>query len=171
LISKRQNDFPIVFNLTVDPKAIIKEFRYAKLRVFNSKKVPMMLTMVNAQPGGNDLICMFKNGDDLRQDILTLQIISVMDKIWLREKLDLKMTPYKVIGTDCMQGYLEFVDDCETLAKMQYENPEDGTKSIWETYNDYKVQIWMEYKAMERMVKKVTAELADEQFHDQEEYK
>ena len=66
---------------------------------------------------------MFKNGDDLRQDILTLQIISVFDKIWLREKLDLKMTPYKVIGTDCMQGYLEFVDDCETLAKMQYENP------------------------------------------------
>ena len=49
---------------------------------------------------------------------------------------------------------------------MQYENPEDGTKSIWGTYNDYKVQIWMEYKAMERMVKKVTAELADEQFHD-----
>lgn len=81
-----------------------------------------------------------------------------MDKIWLREKLDLKMTPYKVIGTDCMQGYLEFVDDCETLATMQFENPIDGTKTMWDTYNDYKVQIWMEYKAMQRMEKKVKAE-------------
>ena len=30
------------------------------------------------------------------------------------------MTPYKVIGTHCMQGYLEFVPDCMTLAQMQY---------------------------------------------------
>ena len=41
-----------------------------------------------------------------------------MDKIWLRNNLDLKMTAYRVIGTDCMQGYLEFNENCETLATM-----------------------------------------------------
>jgi phosphatidylinositol kinase/protein kinase (PI-3 family) len=51
---------------------------------------------------------MFKNGDDLRQDILTLQLIQIMDKIWLDNNMDLKITPYKTVGTNCMQGFLEF---------------------------------------------------------------
>ena len=42
----------------------------------------------------------FKNGDDLRQDILTLQILGIMDRIWLENQLDLAMSVYKVIGTD-----------------------------------------------------------------------
>ena len=44
-----------------------------------------------------------------------------MDKIWLSNNLDLKMTPYKVTGTHCMQGFLEFVGNCKTLAYMQYK--------------------------------------------------
>lgn len=44
-----------------------------------------------------------------------------MDKIWLSYDLDLKMTPYKAIGTDCMQGYLEFIEDNVTLAGMQHK--------------------------------------------------
>ena len=32
-----------------------------------------------------------------------------MDKIWLEHNLDLQMSPYKVVGTHCEQGYLEFV--------------------------------------------------------------
>lgn len=43
-----------------------------------------------------------------------------MDKIWLAHNMDLKMTPYKVIGTDCMQGFLEFVQNSTTLASIQY---------------------------------------------------
>lgn len=51
---------------------------------------------------------------------MTLQIISIMDKIWLDNKIDLRMTPYRVLGTHCEQGFLEFNHNCETLAKMQY---------------------------------------------------
>lgn len=41
-----------------------------------------------------------------------------MDKIWLENSLDLKMTPYRVMGTHCMQGFLEFNRDCTTLAAI-----------------------------------------------------
>ena len=102
LLQQKQNEFPFLFNLAINPKAIIKDFEYDKIKVFNSKKVPLRLDMINAQPGGVFQQVMFKNGDDLRQDILTLQLIQVMDKIWLDNNLDLKLTPYKVIGTDCM---------------------------------------------------------------------
>ena len=41
-----------------------------------------------------------------------------MDRIWLDNELDLAMTPYKVTGTDCEQGFVEFNENSATLAKM-----------------------------------------------------
>lgn len=38
----------------------------------------------------------------------------------MANSLNLRMTPYKVTGTDCMQGFLEFNENTETLATMQY---------------------------------------------------
>jgi phosphatidylinositol kinase/protein kinase (PI-3 family) len=72
LLRLKQTSLPFLFNLTIDPKSIVKDFVYEEIRVFNSKKVPLMLTCLNAQPGGGATQCLFKNGDDLRQDILTL---------------------------------------------------------------------------------------------------
>ena len=70
--------------------------------------------------GGEKYEVMFKQNDDMRQDILTLQMILIMDRIWLNKDLDLAMTPYKVIGTGCEQGLMEFVAPTVTLADIQH---------------------------------------------------
>ena len=57
---------------------------------------------------------MFKCGDDLRQDILTLQLISIMDALWLNTNLDLNMRTYQVIGTGYQVGMLELVLNSKT---------------------------------------------------------
>ncbi|XP_038831812.1 phosphatidylinositol 3-kinase catalytic subunit type 3 [Salvelinus namaycush] len=51
----------------------------------------------------------FKHGDDLRQDQLILQIISLLDKLLRKENLDLKLTPYKVLATSTKHGFMQFV--------------------------------------------------------------
>ena len=51
----------------------------------------------------------FKKGDDLRQDQLCVQMISLMDKILKRENLDLKLTSYRVLATGSDTGLIEFV--------------------------------------------------------------
>jgi hypothetical protein len=40
------------------------------------------------------------------------------------------MLPYKVMGTGCEQGYLEFVGNSTTIAAIQYE------KGLFKTFSD-----------------------------------
>ncbi|KAK5078399.1 Phosphatidylinositol (PI) 3-kinase [Lithohypha guttulata] len=51
----------------------------------------------------------FKTGDDLRQDQLVVQIISLMDRLLLRENLDLKLTPYRILATSPQAGAIQFI--------------------------------------------------------------
>lgn len=46
----------------------------------------------------------FKVGDDLQQDMLTLQMIRLMDKLWLQQGLDLKMVAFNCIPTSKKKG-------------------------------------------------------------------
>ena len=84
----------------------------------NSKKKPLWLVFKNADPEGENLRVMFKSGDDLRQDQMTLQIIRYMDKIWRKEGLDLRMTPYQCVSTGDELGMLEVVVNSDTTANI-----------------------------------------------------
>jgi len=53
---------------------------------------------------GQEYVAIFKHGDDLRQDQLILQMISLMDRLLRRENLDLKLTPYRVLATSSRHG-------------------------------------------------------------------
>ena len=61
----------------------------------------------------------FKVGDDLRQDQLTIQMIRVMDKLWLKENLDLKMVTFACVPTGDRQGMLEMITEAKTLREIQ----------------------------------------------------
>ena len=54
--------------------------------------------------------CFTQVGDDLRQDMLVIQMIRLMDRLWLKEELDLKVVTYNVIPTgDKIGGYIFIV--------------------------------------------------------------
>lgn len=60
----------------------------------------------------------FKHGDDLRQDQLILQTITLMDKLLRRENLDLKLTPYRVLATSTRHGFVQYIDSL-SLAEVR----------------------------------------------------
>lgn len=51
---------------------------------------PFWIVFQNSDALGDDIYIIFKNGDDLRQDMLTLQMLRIMDRLWKREGLDLR---------------------------------------------------------------------------------
>ena len=51
----------------------------------------------------------FKNGDDLRQDQLVIQLFMLMDRLLRNENLDLRITPYHVLATSAQDGMVQYV--------------------------------------------------------------
>lgn len=64
-------------------------------------------------------MCIFKSGDDLRQDMLTIQMIKIMDKLWQQENLFMHMTTYGCISTGEGTGMIEVVRESETVSNIQ----------------------------------------------------
>ena len=115
---------------------INSNFKLGKLlieecKIMESAKRPLWLVWSNsdvspdADQDNNDekedpkLEIIFKNGDDLRQDMLTLQVIRIMDMIWRKAKLDLKMSPYTCLATGKQVGMIEVVKNANTVMNIQ----------------------------------------------------
>ena len=102
-------------------KLRIKGINVEKCRYMKSKKKPLWLVLKNADDLGEDLIVLFKAGDDLRMDIVTLQLFKIMQTLWFQNKLSLKMSIYNVISTGDMEGMLEVVTNSITVAQIHKE--------------------------------------------------
>lgn len=80
----------------------------------------------NSNGGAPVYKIMFKNGDDLRQDQLVMQMFILMDRLLKRVNLDLKLTPYRILATSTSDGLMEFVLDSCSVAHIvaEYETPQ-----------------------------------------------
>lgn len=114
------------WKLPLNPQVEVGNLIVEKCRFMSSKKVPLWLVFENADRSAPPVYVMFKSGDDLRQDMLTLQLLRIMDDVWLQQGLDLGLTPYRVIATGVNElqeglGMIEVVLNADTTAGIQHE--------------------------------------------------
>ena len=111
--------FPPSFQIVLNPYWRATTMLIDKCKYMDSKKMPLWCVFENADPLGKSIYTIFKTGDDLRQDMLTLQMIQIMVKLWQKEGLDLRMSPYACISTGHEVGMLEVVLNSETVSNIQ----------------------------------------------------
>jgi phosphatidylinositol 3-kinase len=110
-------DIPI----PIDPQLSLVRIDDKKSFCIKSAKYPFVLHCqvfdnVNQTTSWRNI--MFKSGDDLRQDQLVIQFISLIDQLLKRYGLDMKLSPYKVLATSVDDGFIEFVNDSQTLSSI-----------------------------------------------------
>mmetsp|Transcript_5448 Transcript_5448/g.13266 ORF Transcript_5448/g.13266 Transcript_5448/m.13266 type:complete len:1254 (-) Transcript_5448:126-3887(-) len=90
-----------------------------KTTMFKSAMAPLLVTF--RMKGGGVKRWIFKSGDDLRQDQLVMCLIELMDELFKSLKVDLCLTPYRILTTGVGQGLVEFVENSSTLSKIRQE--------------------------------------------------
>ncbi|XP_073658179.1 phosphatidylinositol 4-phosphate 3-kinase C2 domain-containing subunit beta isoform X9 [Tursiops truncatus] len=113
--------------LPLSPSLLVKGIVPRDCSYFNSNAVPLKLSFQNVDPLGENIRVIFKCGDDLRQDMLTLQMIRIMSKIWVQEGLDMRMVLFRCFSTGRGRGMVEMIPNSETLRKIQVEHGVTGS--------------------------------------------
>ncbi|KAM3726746.1 Phosphatidylinositol 3-kinase piki-1 [Dirofilaria immitis] len=83
---------------------------------FNSLTKPIKVTFKGLK---SSFAILYKVGDDMRQDALVLQLVKMMNDIWLSQELDLRMVIFRCIPFGNKSGMVELVSDCRTLCEIQ----------------------------------------------------
>ncbi|XP_077560079.1 phosphatidylinositol 4-phosphate 3-kinase C2 domain-containing subunit alpha-like [Haemaphysalis longicornis] len=105
---------------------------------FTSNTLPLKILYRSTEPGAKPIEVIYKVGDDLRQDMLTLQMIRIMDKFWLKEGLDLKIITFNCVATGNRKGMVEMVTEAETLRRIQTEHGLTGS------FKDRPIAEWLQ---------------------------
>ncbi|KND89763.1 Phosphatidylinositol 3-kinase VPS34 [Tolypocladium ophioglossoides CBS 100239] len=121
--------------MPLDPSIKITGVAPDQVTVFKSSLNPIKCTFKTTT--GSSYSIIFKLGDDLRQDQLVIQIITLMDQLLQKENLDLKLSPYKILATSTTAGASQFVQSQSlssivgkfkanpALAYLRHHNPDD----------------------------------------------
>lgn len=140
----------------LNPSFRCKSVRADKCKVMDSKMRPLWIVYHNSDINGDDINIIFKNGDDLRQDMLTLQMLRIMDRIWKSHGHDFRMNPYSCISTDRRLGIIEVVLNAETIANIQKER---GMFSATSPFKKGSLLTWLkEHNTTDEMLAKAVQE-------------
>ncbi|KAG5483263.1 hypothetical protein LSCM1_04804 [Leishmania martiniquensis] len=116
--SLAQVRFPQRFTLALNPSMECCAVEINQCKVMCSKKLPLWLAFRNHLNQDDLFFVIFKSGDDLRQDLFTLQLLELMDGLWKATGLDLHLTPYGCISTGEGVGMIEVVMNSDTIANI-----------------------------------------------------
>ena len=100
--------------LPLDPSMSVTGMFPDDSNVFKSSLFPLLINFRTTTGAKYPVI--FKTGDDLRQDQLVIQIISLMDRLLRKENLDLKLTPYRILATSATAGAVQFIPSMSLAA-------------------------------------------------------
>uniref|UniRef100_UPI00398E76AF phosphatidylinositol 4,5-bisphosphate 3-kinase catalytic subunit gamma isoform isoform X2 n=1 Tax=Pristiophorus japonicus TaxID=55135 RepID=UPI00398E76AF len=118
----RKAQLPQDFLVPYDPRIKAGSILVERCKIMASKKKPLWLEFTCANADGTQsrtVGIIFKHGDDLRQDMLIIQTLVIMDSIWQENSLDLNLVPYGCISTGYNIGMIEVVRDATTIATVQ----------------------------------------------------
>ena len=132
-LTEFNKSLPNTISMPLNPRWRCTHCIVNKCRYMSSAQVPLWLEFANADTNADNIKILFKAGDDLRQDILTLQVLRIMDKLWLDRGLNLRLLPYNVVSTGNSLGMVEIVLNSDTTNNIHCDfggGPQKGATNV-----------------------------------------
>ncbi|KAG5044697.1 hypothetical protein AAZV13_06G012100 [Glycine max] len=110
--------------LPTAPNKLVRGIRVdSGIPLQSAAKVPIMITfnVIDRDGDENDVkpqACIFKVGDDCRQDVLALQVIALLRDLFEAIGLNLYLFPYGVLPTGPERGIIEVVPNTRSRSQM-----------------------------------------------------
>ena len=143
---------PLPLPLDPDVKVVGVALGSEDVTVFKSSLCPIKLTFKTE--AGMKYPIIIKQGDDLRQDQLCIQIITLMDQLLKKENLDLQLSPYKILATSTEAGLSQFVDSKSLQGIVsKYKTREPALSYLRQNNPDPQSETGVRRECMETFVK------------------
>ncbi|XWS39824.1 hypothetical protein CRYUN_Cryun18bG0087700 [Craigia yunnanensis] len=123
--------------LPTAPNKLVRGIRVdSGIPLQSAAKVPIMIAfnVVDRDGDQNDIkpqACIFKVGDDCRQDVLALQVIALLRDLFTAVGLNLYLFPYGVLPTGPERGIIEVVPNTRSRSQMG-ETTDGGLYEIFQ---------------------------------------
>lgn len=111
--------FPDTFYLPTNSKIEIQHLRIDECFILKSKTKPLWLTFEDIN--GRKVYIIVKVGDDIRVDVLALQMMKILDSFWKKEGLDLHLQPYVALPLGRKVGLIEVASKSETTSSINWK--------------------------------------------------
>ena len=125
------------------PTVRLGYLRPERCRMLKSAKLPVWVSWdINdrfADPDVGQYELIFKVGDDLRQDLLILQLLWLMDDCWLRAGIDTRIKPYSTMPVGREIGFIEVISRAKTVMNIQKQYPFGG----WQVVDQKTILHWL----------------------------
>ena len=89
-----------------------------KVVIKNGKHVKLIIDFQNSDKYGDDLIISYYSDQDIRTNLMTMNLYSIVHTIWCENKIKIKMPLYDVITTGRNKGLIQILPDSKQFEEI-----------------------------------------------------
>ena len=84
----------------------------------NGKKVKLIINFKNSDKFGDDLLISYYNDQDIRTNLMTMQLYNIVHTIWCENNTKIKMPLYNVITTSRNKGLIQILPESKSYEEI-----------------------------------------------------
>ena len=123
-LTKENNEISLPLNFKYRTNKI--DIENCKIILKEGKHIQLIMNLKNVDPLGDDFLINYYNDQDIRMNLVTIQLFNVLHIIWCENNLKLKMYLYNVMTTSRYKGLIQLLPDSQTFDEMPIKEKAGG---------------------------------------------
>ena len=123
-LNKENNEISLPLNFKYRINKI--DLENCKIFLKDSKHIQLIINLKNVDPLGDDFLINYYNDQDIRMNLVTMQLFNVLHTIWCENNLRLKMSLYNVMTTSRNKGLIQLIPDSQIFDEMPIKEKAGG---------------------------------------------